>query len=482
MLAKIRYSITKRGLYLIHDTAVCLDRICSGIGRLCLLRNCFLAGLVSLGDGSRDRCSGTRRIWTLLRALSRAYLLRAAMMIQSVGDEEQVLLIVRRHWASLLHDILYVVPPILATLALLLLVSAVPQSGAGVGIHVLAALLLPLSLLAVFTMAAILWSNYYLGMIVVTDRRLFFISQTSLTKRDVLGWNLHEVRNIEAMQNTFLETFFNFGTLQVRTSGEEQPAFLEGIPDPEYVSQIILKQDEQFGHLRETTQKQKELLKFLSHEVKGHLTKSKAAFASIVEGDYGPMPAPLVGMAQTALEDSQRGVETVMSILDNANVESGEMQITLKPFDLAESVRKLVEEFRANAAMKGLGLVSSVEDACVINGDQEKIARHVLRNLLDNAIRYTRAGQVDVMLEKASGMARISVSDSGVGISEFDMQKLFTQGGHGEHSREINPESTGYGLFVAKQIVEKHGGRIWARSAGEEKGSTFFVEFPLLRQ
>jgi signal transduction histidine kinase len=71
------------------------------------------------------------------------------------------------------------------------------------------------------------------------------------------------------------------------------------------------------------------------------------------------------------------------------------------------------------------------------------------------------------------------VADTGVGIAAGDMQKLFTEGGRGEHSKEANPESTGYGLFIAKQIVEAHGGRIWASSNGPGTGSTFFIEFLL---
>ncbi|MDR3570693.1 MAG: HAMP domain-containing sensor histidine kinase [Candidatus Pacebacteria bacterium] len=395
-------------------------------------------------------------------------------------SDEQVLLVVHKHWASFLHDLFYIALPAFAAFTLLFLISSLPQTGVDSGIHVIAAILFPGCLLAVVIMAAILWSNYYLDMIVVTDRRLFFISQISLTKREVLGWNLHEVAHVDARQDNFLETFFNFGTLNLRTSNDEGDALIEGVPNPEYVCAIILKQDDRYGELKEATIKQKELLKFLSHEVKGHLTKSKAAFAAIIEGDYGPVTEPLAGMAHSALEDTQRGVETVMSILDNASLESGEVRLVKQRFDLSQSVQRMVEEFRASANAKKLSLVSSVDGPCFIDGDQEKIERHVIRNFIDNAIRYTPAGQVDVMLERINGMARVSVSDTGVGISEIDMQKLFTQGGHGEHSRDVNPESTGYGLFIAKQIVERHGGRVWARSAGAKGGSTFFAEFPLV--
>jgi len=395
------------------------------------------------------------------------------------GDDEQVLLVVRKHWISFFHDALYVLLPAVVALGLLIVISSVPQTGIDAGLHVIAAILFPMSLLAVVIMVTILWSDYYLDMVVVTDRRLFFASQMSLTRREVLGWNLHEVQNVNAAKDNFLESVFNFGTIRVTTSGEDGGARIEGIPDPEYVCAVILRQDDKYGELKETTRKQQELLKFLSHEVKGHLTKSKAAFAAIVEGDYGPVTEPLVGMAHMALEDSERGVDTVMSILDNASLESGDMRFEMKEFDLAKTLHKMVEVFWQRAVVKKISLVSSIPETCVITGDEKKIEQHVIRNLIDNAIRYTSSGQIDVGLQKDGDICRVSVSDTGVGMTESDMKTLFTEGGHGEHSRDVNPESTGYGLYIAKQIVEKHGGRMYAASDGPEKGSTFVVEFPL---
>ena len=66
----------------------------------------------------------------------------------------------------------------------------------------------------------------------------------------------------------------------------------------------------------------------------------------------------------------------------------------------------------------------------------------------------------------------------GVGITPEDMQRLFTEGGHGKDSLKINVHSTGYGLYIAKSIVVAHGGKIWAESAGAGKGSRFVVELP----
>ena len=109
------------------------------------------------------------------------------------------------------------------------------------------------------------------------------------------------------------------------------------------------------------------------------------------------------------------------------------------------------------------------------------LSKHVVRNLIDNAVRYTPRGEVIVQLECANNKAVLHVKDSGVGITEEDKLRLFTEGGRGKESVRVNVNSTGYGLFFAKQLIEAHKGTIYAKSEGEGKGSTFTVELPLAK-
>jgi signal transduction histidine kinase len=394
----------------------------------------------------------------------------------NTAQDEQVLLVVHKHWASLVLDALLVAFPG-ALIVIILLISRSQLSEADVAAHAMLTLLVPISFLIIWIVLCVVWTMYYLDALVVTDRRIFYAEQQSLVGRNISEWSIEGVRIGVRVSGVF-QSFFNYGTLLVESPGQEIGS-IPSIPDPEYVSAVILKQDDRFGELQDTTRKQEELMKFLSHEVKGHLTKSKAMFASIVEGDFGPVSSTLDTMAHSALDDSQQGVDTVMSILNDSSAEKGDLAMHAEAFDLSASARHMVEHFRTTAAVKKLSLVSSIEADCVIRGDEQKIEQHVMRNFIDNAIRYTPVGQIDVIVEKSDGMARFSVSDTGIGIAANDMEKLFTQGGHGEHSKDVNPESTGYGLFVAKQIVEKNGGRIWARSGGPGTGSRFFAEFPL---
>ncbi|PIR83776.1 hypothetical protein COU18_02575 [Candidatus Kaiserbacteria bacterium CG10_big_fil_rev_8_21_14_0_10_51_14] len=218
----------------------------------------------------------------------------------------------------------------------------------------------------------------------------------------------------------------------------------------------------------------------MSHEVKGYLAKSEAGFASIIEGDYGAIPERLKGMATAALADVRKGVRTVIEILDASNLKKGTISYKKQAFDFRKAVIEVARHLELAAREKGLAIQMAIaeNDVYALNGDEEKIRQHLIRNLIDNAIKYTPAGTIKIDLVRKGPVLRFSVEDHGVGITPEDMQLLFTEGGHGKDSIKVNVHSTGYGLFIAKEIVDAHGGKIWAESEGEGKGARFIVEFP----
>jgi signal transduction histidine kinase len=133
------------------------------------------------------------------------------------------------------------------------------------------------------------------------------------------------------------------------------------------------------------------------------------------------------------------------------------------------------------AEKKGLTFSFAADPAgapYTIMGDGAQIGDHVLRNLMENSVNYTPTGNVAVTLTKANGKVIFAVKDTGIGISDEDKKNLFTEGGHGKDSIKVNVHSTGYGLYIAKNIVVAHNGTVRAESDGPGKGSRFVVEFP----
>jgi signal transduction histidine kinase len=248
--------------------------------------------------------------------------------------------------------------------------------------------------------------------------------------------------------------------------------------DREVEQRELIEQQEK--DLKAVNKQQENLLHFISHEIKGYLTKSEAGFAAIAQGDVGPVSAEVDNLANAALIEVRKGVRTVMDILDASNLKKGTMSYKKNVFDLKDVVVRVVDHLKPAADEKHLAIAMNIawEVPCKINGDEEKIRDHVIRNLIDNAIKYTPAGTIKVEVSRKDATIRFSVQDSGVGITPDDMALLFTEGGHGKDSIKINVHSTGYGLFIAKTIVDNHGGKIWAESKGAGAGSRFVVELP----
>ncbi len=227
-------------------------------------------------------------------------------------------------------------------------------------------------------------------------------------------------------------------------------------------------------------ERQEGLLHFIGHEVKGSLTKDAGAFASLVEGDFGPLSENIKNFVTQALTESRNGADAVSTNLKASNLKKGSVTYTKAPFDFKELVTKAADRAKPAAERKGLTLSLTIDDAPYqMTGDGPQIFDHVLRNIIDNAVAYTPSGSIGVSLKKEGDKFVFTVKDTGVGITEEDKKRLFTEGGHGKDAQTINVHSTGYGLFIAKGIVEAHSGTIRAESEGQGKGSTFIVEFPV---
>jgi len=191
-------------------------------------------------------------------------------------------------------------------------------------------------------------------------------------------------------------------------------------------------------------------------------------------------------------DSTKHTVEMVMDILNSSSAKNGTLAMYKKPFDMKAATEEVVAGLTPDAQAKGLMLKLEIPDGVnyIVDGDREKIVQHVIRNLVDNSIRYTLSGSVTVGLtggvksgeniKGAKSVVVLSIKDTGVGITPEDMSHLFTEGGRGKDSVKVNVHSTGYGLFFAKSIVDANGGRVWAESQGEGKGSQFYVEFPAL--
>lgn len=218
------------------------------------------------------------------------------------------------------------------------------------------------------------------------------------------------------------------------------------------------------------------LVHLVTHKVKGSFTRSKYIFAGILDGTYGEISPEIKKVAGQGLESDNTGIETVDLVLNVSNMQKGTVKYDMKQLNLKEVVDKVIAEKKIYIEERGLKLDNQIKDGVYnINGDVFWL-KEAINNLVDNAIKYTRAGVVTVNLENKEGKIVLSVRDTGVGITDEDKPLLFTEGGRGKNSLKVNIDSTGYGLYSVKLIADAHKGRVWAESEGENKGSTFYME------
>jgi signal transduction histidine kinase len=170
----------------------------------------------------------------------------------------------------------------------------------------------------------------------------------------------------------------------------------------------------------------------------------------------------------------------VNDFLDISRIEQGRMKYELSVFDLREVARQVLTELKPNIENAGLTCSCNTEhtDPVMVYADVGKV-RQVIGNLVDNSIKYTPSGSITIEVSEANNMARLKISDTGIGISAEDIAKLFNKFTRARDANKTNVVGTGLGLYIAKQMIEAQNGRVWIESEGVGKGSSSIIELPL---
>lgn len=169
----------------------------------------------------------------------------------------------------------------------------------------------------------------------------------------------------------------------------------------------------------------------------------------------------------------------VRDMLESSRLDSGRFKLELTEFPVAAAVEDAVQNLMEAAAEQGVVLAAGDVDPVAVRGDRHRVDQ-VLQNLVGNAISFTPSeGRITVDVTRAPGEAVVCIRDSGVGLTPDQVTKLFQPFSRPHEGVGTAPKGTGLGLFISKGIVEQHGGRIWAESAGPGQGSSFFFTLPL---
>jgi len=265
-----------------------------------------------------------------------------------------------------------------------------------------------------------------------------------------------------------------FGTFLIRSVIKE-------VESREKIQLLATDLQKANDRLKELDKQKTEFVSFATHQLRAPLTAMKGYASLIIEGDLGVLSKPIRDAITRIYDSSNTLTNIVDDYLNISRIELGTMKYLFDKVDLRELVDNVVGELKPNIEKSGLNFSTSFDQnkKYLVHADKDKF-KQIVANLIDNSIKYTKSGSVVVSLNKKiegeTSKIIFSVKDTGIGIDPEVMPKLFTKFSRAENGNRQNIHGTGLGLYVAKQIVMAHGGKIWAESAGEGKGSTFFVE------
>lgn len=237
--------------------------------------------------------------------------------------------------------------------------------------------------------------------------------------------------------------------------------------------------------LQEIDVEKSEFVSIATHQLRTPLTVIKGYASMLLEGSLGPIKNPKhKEIINKIFNASQRLVAMIEDFLNISRIEKGEITYNFKKIDIKKLIKDINEEF--SASIEGLKIPIHIyidENKNFYAIADELKLRQVLTNLLDNALKYSpNNSPIDIGINTESNNIIISVHDNGIGINKDALPKLFKKYSRTEQTVKLHKEGRGLGLYIAKQIIEGHGGEIWAESEGKNQGSTFYVSLRIAKK
>jgi two-component system phosphate regulon sensor histidine kinase PhoR len=307
-------------------------------------------------------------------------------------------------------------------------------------------------------------------------RKLFFVDLAPEGKKP-----LEVIRNV-AIQNTVDKIITGKEKLTTEEMTvnipEEKVMKVNGAPvmrDGELEGAILVFHD--ITDLRSLEKVRKEFVANVSHELRTPISSIKGYAETLLEGAIDDRNN-VRDFISIIYQDSSRLAKLIDDLLDLSKIESGRMKMIFLPVDLAGLINRAVGIVDKQAKEKSISIALNTADVLTrVSGDDTRLTQ-VMVNLLDNAIKYTPyGGSVTISVVAQDKFLQIDVRDTGIGIPEEDVPRVFERFYRVDKARSGEFSGTGLGLSIVKHIVQAHGGRVWV-SSRVGYGSTFSFTLP----
>lgn len=237
--------------------------------------------------------------------------------------------------------------------------------------------------------------------------------------------------------------------------------------------------DRELARLREVDSVRSRLVNTAAHELNTPLTPIRLQIDLLQSGVTGPLSSKQTRALEILDRNVRRLDQLVQDMLEAARLQANRLGLERRPVDLTHLVAQAAESFREPARRAGITFVVRRSPAAIVEADTKRLTQ-VLVNLVANALKFTRSGgRVELGVRLDDGHAIAFVRDTGIGIDPSLLPRLFEPFSQVHDRTELDPPGTGLGLYISRGLVELHGGRAWAESAGRGRGSVFSFSVPL---
>jgi len=302
---------------------------------------------------------------------------------------------------------------------------------------------------------------------IITAQLLVFSLWTFILLRILLTNDIQE----RIINSSLLILLIIFGILLIKSVIKE-------VAQRENIEKLAVDLQKANDKLKDLDKQKSEFVSFATHQLRAPLTAMKGYASLILEGDLGALSQEIRSAISRIYDSSDTLTHIVDDYLNISRIELGAMKYTFENVNLIELIDNVIAELKPNIekSKTTLSFIVDRNKKFVFRADKDKF-KQIIANIIDNSVKYTPIGNVVVKLEKTNDMnILLSIKDNGIGIAPEVIPKLFAKFSRADNANKKNIHGTGLGLFVAKEIVSAHKGKIWAESEGEGKGSTFFVE------
>ncbi len=239
------------------------------------------------------------------------------------------------------------------------------------------------------------------------------------------------------------------------------------------------RREAELRRIRDTETFRARFVNMAAHELRTPLSPVRIHLHRLKEGDVGPLP-PEQRQVIEVIDRNVHRIEALLSdVLDSARLQAGRFPIKPVPIQMDGAVREELASFVPVAAERGVDVDAEVEPCAPLPADPVRV-RQVLSNLLSNAVKFTPpGGRIAAGCREAGDGVEVWVRDTGVGISPEEAGRLFQPFERVDRTAKTGPDAgTGLGLYLSREIVAAHGGRIWCESPGVDRGTTFRFVLP----